>query len=206
MDEIVAAADGVGAWILSDEVYRGAEVSGVESPSFWGRYDRLFVTGSLSKAYGLPGLRLGWIVGPDGAMEDLWARSDYTTIAPASISDALATVALSPTTRPKVLERTRSILRENLPIMEQWMADQPGRFSCRAPDAGAICYVRYHADVNSTRLAERAQEAGVDVQLDLRNDMWHVYQLFAGMMPEATDALIRAAVFIRAKTPALVNA
>ena len=59
---------------------------------------------------------------------------------------------------------------------------------------------------DSTRLVERAQEAGVDVQLDLRNGMWHVYQLFAGMMPEATDALIRAAVFIRAKTPALVNA
>jgi monoterpene epsilon-lactone hydrolase len=59
---------------------------------------------------------------------------------------------------------------------------------------------------DSTRLAERAKEAGVDVQLDLREGMWHVYQAFAGMMPEATDALIRAAVFIRARTPALVNA
>ena len=59
---------------------------------------------------------------------------------------------------------------------------------------------------DSTRLAERAEEAGVDVQLDFREGMWHVYQAFAGMMPEATDALIRAAVFIRARTPALVNA
>jgi aspartate/methionine/tyrosine aminotransferase len=154
MDAMVAEADRVGAWILADEVYRGAEVAGGEAPTFWGRYDRLFVTGSLSKAYGLPGLRVGWVVGPDEAMEDLWARSDYTTIAPASLSDALAVLALTPDTRRKVLERTRAILRENLPVVESWIESQPGRFSYRAPDAGAICYVRYHADVNSTDLAE----------------------------------------------------
>jgi len=56
---------------------------------------------------------------------------------------------------------------------------------------------------DSTRLADRAREAGVEVQLDLRDGMWHVYPIFAGMFPEATDALVRAAVFIRAKTPAL---
>jgi len=59
---------------------------------------------------------------------------------------------------------------------------------------------------DSTRLADRASEAGVEAQLDLRDGMWHVYQAFAGMMPEATDALIRAAVFIRSRTPALVDA
>ena len=55
---------------------------------------------------------------------------------------------------------------------------------------------------DSTRLAERATAAGVDVTLDLADDMWHVYQAFAGYVPEATQALIRAAVFIRAHTPA----
>lgn len=55
---------------------------------------------------------------------------------------------------------------------------------------------------DSTRLAERYEAAGVDVRLDLRDDLWHVYQILAGYMPEATDALIRAAVFIREKTPA----
>jgi monoterpene epsilon-lactone hydrolase len=59
---------------------------------------------------------------------------------------------------------------------------------------------------DSTRLADRAKAAGVDVQLDLRDGMWHVYPLFAGMMPEATDALVRAAVFIRSRTPALAIA
>ena len=55
---------------------------------------------------------------------------------------------------------------------------------------------------DSTRLAERYTAAGVEVRLDLRDDLWHVYQVLAGYMPEATDALIRAAVFIRTHTPA----
>jgi acetyl esterase/lipase len=55
---------------------------------------------------------------------------------------------------------------------------------------------------DSTRLAERYTAAGVEVRLDLRDDLWHVYPMLAGYMPEATDALVRAAVFIRTHTPA----
>lgn len=55
---------------------------------------------------------------------------------------------------------------------------------------------------DSTELATRAQAAGVDVTLDVRDGMWHVYQIFAGMMPEATEALIDAATFIRTHSPA----
>jgi len=55
---------------------------------------------------------------------------------------------------------------------------------------------------DSTRLAERYEAAGVDVRLDLRDGLWHVYPMLAGYMPEATEALVRAAVFIREKTPA----
>lgn len=55
---------------------------------------------------------------------------------------------------------------------------------------------------DSTRLADRYETAGVDVRLDLRDGLWHVYPAFAGYMPEATDALVRAAVFIREQTPA----
>jgi len=55
---------------------------------------------------------------------------------------------------------------------------------------------------DSTRLAERARAADVEVSLDLAEGMWHVYQMFAGPIPEATDALVRAAVFMRSQTPA----
>jgi acetyl esterase/lipase len=57
---------------------------------------------------------------------------------------------------------------------------------------------------DSTRLAQRYAAAGVDVRLDLRDGLWHVYPILAGYMPEATEALVRAAVFIREKTPAPV--
>jgi acetyl esterase/lipase len=55
---------------------------------------------------------------------------------------------------------------------------------------------------DSTRLADQARQAGVDVTLDLADGMWHVYQALARMMPEATAALVRAAVFMRSRTPA----
>lgn len=155
MDDIVALADRHGAWILSDEVYRGAELGTDPVPSFWGRYDRVLVTNSLSKAYGLPGVRLGWVVGPDDVVERLWARTDYTTIAPPSVSDALARIALSPEVRPRILERTRRMIRHNLGLLTEWIESGAGLFTFTPPDAGAITMVRYHADIPSLELAER---------------------------------------------------
>lgn len=155
MDDIVSLADRHGAWILSDEVYRGAEVADARVPSFWGRYDRVLITNSLSKAYALPGVRLGWVVGPEDVVERLWARTDYTTIAPPSVSDALARIALSPEVRPKILERTQGIIRHNLGILADWAASYDGLFRYTPPDAGAIVMVRYQADIGSGDLAER---------------------------------------------------
>ncbi len=155
MNAIVSEAERVGAWILADEVYQGAELGEEETPSFWGRYDRLLVTNSLSKAYGLPGVRLGWVVGPPPVVQDIWARTDYTTIAPATLSDALAVIALEPDTRARIRARTRRILNENVDLIRDWMDAHGGLFRYRLPDAGAICYPRYAADVNSSAFAEK---------------------------------------------------
>ncbi len=155
MEGIAALADRYGAWILSDEVYRGAEVEGEETPSFWGMTERVLVTNSLSKAYGLPGLRLGWIVGPPDVIRGLWGRTDYTTISPSTLSDRLATLALEPGTRSRILRRTRKIIRENFGALRDWMEAQEGLFTYRPPDAGAICYVRYRPQVNSSEFAEK---------------------------------------------------
>ena len=147
------------AWILADEVYSGAEVAGGEpTPSFWGCHERVLATNSLSKAYGLPGLRLGWICGPVELMEGLWGRTDYTTISPASLSDHLGHIALEPGTRIRILERTRGIIRKNFGLMKDWLEAQGGRFRYQPPDAGAICYVRYDAPINSTAFAEKVRK------------------------------------------------
>ncbi|HUP89135.1 MAG TPA: aminotransferase class I/II-fold pyridoxal phosphate-dependent enzyme [Longimicrobiales bacterium] len=151
---IIDAAAKVGAWILADEVYAGAEFDGVETRSLALDYDRVIATGSLSKAYGLPGLRIGWAVAPEQMADALWARKDYMTISPGELTDRIATVALDPAVRPRIIARTRGYLQGGFAILEDWM-NATGIFQYRAPDAGAICYARYNLDETSSELAER---------------------------------------------------
>ena len=158
LDAIAAIADRHGAWILSDEVYRGAELDGHETPSMWGRGERVIVTSGLSKAYGLPGLRIGWIAGPPSLVASTWSYHDYTTIAPGALSDRLARVALDPARRPALLERTRTILRTNLPMIEGWLNEHAPAFSWIPPEAGAIVYARYNYRINSTALVTRLRD------------------------------------------------
>ena len=158
MRAIVGVAEKQGAWLLSDEVYRGAELDGRESPSFWGRYDRVLVACGLSKAYGLPGLRIGWVAGPAPTIAELWARKDYLSIAPGALSDFLARKALRPDVRPRILARTRGIVNGNLPVLEEWMRHRGAAFRLVPPRAGAIAYPRYGWPINSTRLMERLRD------------------------------------------------
>jgi aspartate/methionine/tyrosine aminotransferase len=152
---IIEAAAGSGAWIISDEVYQGAERDGELTPTFWGSYERVFVVNGLSKAYGLPGVRIGWIVGPEEKIASIWPYHDYTTISPSTLSDWLARIALRPSNREKILKRTRAILNHNWPILENWLMSQNGLFSFRPPEAGAIAFARYHLEINSTELVNK---------------------------------------------------
>jgi len=156
MEGIVEAAARVGAWLLADEVYSGAErLTDVQTPTFWGRYDRVLAMGSMSKAYGLPGLRIGWVVGPVDTVDEIWARHEYTTIGAAILANKLAAIALSPQVRPRILRRTRDYIRRGFPILDAWLESHEGLFSLVPPQAAAIAFVRYHLDVNSTELVER---------------------------------------------------
>jgi aspartate/methionine/tyrosine aminotransferase len=158
VDGICQIASRSGAWILSDEIYRGAELDGVETATVWGRAERALVTSGLSKAYGLPGLRIGWVTGPPEVVETLWGFHDYTSIAPGAINDRLARVALAPARRVQLLARTRSILSANYPILRDWLAARAPLLSHVAPEAGAIAFIRYHHAINSTRLIERLRD------------------------------------------------
>jgi len=155
MDAIVAVARRAGAWLLADEVYQGAERSGVTTPSFWGRYEKVIVNNGLSKAYGLPGLRIGWTVAPADLIFELWSYKDYTTIASSVLSDLLARRALEPARRERIFARTRSILERNYPLLEAWIEGHGADFSLVPPAAGAIAYLRYRHRINSSQLMER---------------------------------------------------
>jgi aspartate/methionine/tyrosine aminotransferase len=155
MRRIVARCEQVGAYLLADEVYQGAEVHRERTPSFWGMSDRVIVTSGLSKAYGIPGVRIGWIVGPRELIADCWTQHDYLTIGPNKISDAVARVAVQPANREKLYARTRAILQENLPVMRAWADSFGGFLTFREPDAGALCLMRYASATPSYELCER---------------------------------------------------
>jgi hypothetical protein len=152
MDAVVRIARRAGAWIVSDEVYRGAEVRGGTSPTFWGRYDRVIVTGGLSKAFGMPGLRIGWVVAPEKTVARLCRYHDYTTLTPTLVSDRLAAIAMRPDRREDLLARTRAIIRRNLPRLETWIRSHTGVLDYTPPRAGAIALVRYRLPIGSTAL------------------------------------------------------
>jgi aspartate/methionine/tyrosine aminotransferase len=155
MDAVVAAARGAGAWLVADEIYRGAETEGGTSPTFWGRYEKTIVTSGLSKAFGLPGLRVGWIVAPRKVIAEVWRRHDYMTLTPGVLSDALATAAMEPGRRETILLRTRGIVRKQLPQLQRWVLGHGGLFTWIPPRAGAIALLPYRLRLSSTALAER---------------------------------------------------
>jgi aspartate/methionine/tyrosine aminotransferase len=156
MDAIATAADSVGAWLLADEVYSGGEqLTDVQTPSFWGRYDKVLAMNSLSKAYGLPGLRIGWAMGPTDIVDEIWARHEYSVISTTLLSNKLAAIALSPEVRPRLIQRSREYVRRGLPILKEWLDRHEGVFTLIPPQAAPIAFPRYHLDVNSTELVHR---------------------------------------------------
>ena len=159
MEAIIETARRAGAWILADEVYAGAErLTDEQTPSFYGKYEKVLAVGSLSKAYGLPGLRIGWAVGPADVIDELWARHEYLTLSATMLSNHLAAYALSPRVRPRLIQRARGFIRRGLPVLEQWMNGHREILSTTPPQAAAIAFVRYRLDIPSTRFAERLRE------------------------------------------------
>jgi len=152
---VVEAAAGAGAWLVADEVYAGAErVTDEVTPTLYGDYERVVAIGSLSKAYGLPGLRLGWVVAPPEVVERVWAWQDYVTIASTKLANELGAIALSPDVRPQVLARTRACLRRGFETVERWAAGRDD-IEVLPPDAAAVCFARYHKRTGSRELVMR---------------------------------------------------
>jgi aspartate/methionine/tyrosine aminotransferase len=155
MEAVIEVAARAGAWIVADEIYRGAEIdTDATSPTFWGRYDKVIVTSGLSKAFAMPGLRIGWAVAPTDMISRIWERHDYTTLTPSAVSDRLTALAMRPDVRENILARTRAIIRANLPPLEGWIQAHPS-FRYVRPIAGAIVYVKYDLPIASADLVDR---------------------------------------------------
>jgi hypothetical protein len=204
MERIVKRVEAVGAYLIADEVYQGAEIEGERSPSFWGMSDRVIVTSGLSKAYGIPGVRIGWMVGPPELIASCWTQHDYITICPNKISDHIARVAVSAGVRTQLYARTRSVLRENLPTLEAWAAEMGDFFEYTPPQAGAIVFMKYNSDAKSIPMCERIlKEQSTLIVPGLHFGLESYIRVWLGSKPEyLRDGLAR----LRAGLAPLVGA
>jgi len=152
MGKIIDIASRNDCWVLSDEVYIGAELNGIESPSFYGNYEKTIVNAGLSKAYRLPGLRIGWTVGPKDYIKKAWAFHDYTSISIAYHSDWVASRILDTKRRKQILDGTKQHLNQNMNTLVEWIDTCDGKLSLSPPQAGAIAFVRIKMDIPSQDL------------------------------------------------------
>ena len=156
MAAVVTAAARTGAWIVADEVYAGTERGGAPvTPSFWGRHDRVIAVNGLSKAYGLPGLRLGWLVAPKGEIPALWRRHEYATISASMLGITLGEIALDPAVRPKLTARARRLIDTGFDHLARGLSHYQGVFSVVPPQASAMSFIRYNLPIGSRDLALR---------------------------------------------------
>lgn len=207
LDGVCRIASAFGAWVIDDEIYRGAERVADDTATVWDcGYERAVVTSGLSKAYGLPGLRIGWIVGPPDLIADLWGVHDYTTIAPGAVNDRLARIALEPSRREKLVARTRMIIRANYPIVKRWIDKQEG-LSHVPPEAGAIVLVRHTHPFRSSELTERLRaERGVLVVPGDHFDMDGHLRIGFGTDPRHLESALTLVGEFLASVPPMIDA
>ncbi|MET1413785.1 aminotransferase class I/II-fold pyridoxal phosphate-dependent enzyme [Roseibium sp. HPY-6] len=143
LTELVAVARKQGIYILSDEVYRGVELDPNDRmPQIADVYERGISLNVMSKAYGLPGLRIGWIASQDRALLQKVERfKHYLSICNSGPSEVLALIALK--ARHKILSRNHAIMLKNAEALEQVFDDFPALFEWQRPMGGCVAFPRY---------------------------------------------------------------
>jgi len=131
-----------GIRLFSDEVYRGIELDpNLTLPQAADLAPRAISLNVMSKAYGLPGLRIGWLASKDRALlERLERRKHYTSICSSAPSEHLATIALH--NGDQILSRNRAIVSENLPLFDAFFDARAEQFAWERPQGGCVCFPR----------------------------------------------------------------
>jgi aspartate/methionine/tyrosine aminotransferase len=160
-DAIVAFARRNGLVLLFDEVYRGLEFSAADRlPAACDAYERAVSLGVMSKAYGLPGLRVGWLASRDaGLLAGAASVKDYTTICGSAPSELLATAALA--AGETILERNRGIVRSNLALLREFFARRADRFRWVCPRAGSVTFPTLRTGAVDAFCADVLERVGV---------------------------------------------
>jgi aspartate/methionine/tyrosine aminotransferase len=161
-DAIVDICRSRGIWLFSDEVYRLIERDpALRLPQAVDAYERGVSLNVMSKAYGLAGLRIGWLACKDRAMLVRFEHyKHFLSICNSAPSEVLARIALK--ARQKILDRNRKVIRDNLTALDAFFADYAHLFDWREPDGGCVAFIRYKGQEGGEEFTRRlVEESGV---------------------------------------------
>lgn len=155
LQRIYGIAEATGAIVLCDEAYRWLDMPGGPALAEPMRNlgPRAISVGTVSKPFGLPGLRIGWIAATDELARKCWATRDYTSLSPAGLSDYLATLAIQ--NRQALIDRNHQIVMANMRAADEWFADNADLVAWDRPRGGLLALVRYSIDCASSEMADR---------------------------------------------------
>ncbi len=151
--EIVEEASKAGTILVFDEVYRGLELDGVTTPSVlevakeYGA--KAIAIGSLSKSFGLPGLRIGWLASSEKVVNKAWALKDYITISPPRVSETIAIQALE--RRDEIFKIARDRVLKNF---EKLKSLTKGLLEFVEPQASAFVFAKVRGSEDTITLAK----------------------------------------------------
>jgi aspartate/methionine/tyrosine aminotransferase len=154
LDRIYGLAADAGALVLCDEAYRWLDMpDGSPLPApMRDLGSQAISVGTVSKPFGLPGLRIGWIAATAEIARDCWSTRDYVSLSPGKLNDFLATIALRE--RERLIARNHEIVRANLETASRWFAEHGDLVDWDPPRGGLLALMRYAVDVSSSSLAD----------------------------------------------------
>lgn len=155
--EIVDIAKENNCWILSDEVYRGLNLTdNAYSISVADIYDKGISVGSMSKTYSLPGLRVGWIASRLDLINEINHQRQYNTISVSILDDYFASIAIE--NREKIADRNFKIMKNGIKILKAWLDKNPD-IDCVLPSGGTTVLIKYNLDIPSKVFCKNLQDA-----------------------------------------------
>ena len=154
LDTVYALTGEVGARLLCDEAYRWLDLPGQPkmAPPIRNKGGHGISVGTMSKPFGLPGLRIGWIAADEDFVRQCWSSRDYISLSPARLSDALTQLAIEH--RDAIVARNHAIIAENLAAAEPWFKENADLVSWTPPRAGLLALMKYSIDMPSKELSD----------------------------------------------------
>ena len=146
LNDLIILAKKNDIYIFSDEIYRLMERDESKRlPQISDIYEKGLSLNAMSKSYGMPGSRIGWIASKDeNLLSKMERMKHYLSICNSAPSEVLSLIALNQ--KEKILERTRRILKDNLKLLNNFFSDNSHLFQWKEPDGGCIGYPKYLGD------------------------------------------------------------